>query len=594
MGARQAGEGERSPHENPAIIITLTLLAGQALAQPISYQSYLEQQGQPFSGTATLEFRLFTAASGGTQIGATKTRSNWPIEDGLFQVELDFGSDAFTGAARYLQIRVDGTLLNPRQQVTHAPMALHALSVDLGSIDGDFWRRGGNAGTSQPEDFIGTTDAQPFVIRANNFPIFQMRPATSTEGEGSAPSLIAGYHGNHVPNNIRGATISGGGREDAHNEVTGRFGTIGGGTGNVTGMWGTVAGGSRNSAVGFSSMVGGGSNNTASGDRSVVAGGVTNTASGDRSTVGGGELNCAGARYSWAGGHRAKVRPGTGSGDAGTGCLGIQTNGADGDVGSFVWSDTSVSASFISERPNQFRVRAHGGADFQTGTRGLKSFSDGTGINAAAIQAESLHSAGIALFGLNESTDSTLVITNRGSGPLLRAFRSGGFELMQLDNNGNLLIAGTLTQGSDRANKQDLKPIDLQAVLDQLAKLEISSWRYLHSDPTSRHIGPMAQDFHAAFGYGVSDDSISSIDAQGIAFAAIQALNERFGETRLAVDQQLGRLEQENLELRAEVAALNEQSDQVRELINRNAELEARLATLESLLLESRSMAAGR
>ncbi|MCC5866250.1 MAG: tail fiber domain-containing protein [Wenzhouxiangella sp.] len=221
------------------------------------------------------------------------------------------------------------------------------------------------------------------------------------------------------------------------------------------------------------------------------------------------------------------------------------------------------------------------------------SFSNSSGTSAAAVQAESLHPAGIALVGRNDSTDATMVLNNRGSGPLIRAF-SHGTELMRLENNGNLWIAGTLSQGSDRANKQDLESVDVQAVLDQLADLEISSWRYLRGDPESRHIGPMAQDFHAAFGYGVSDDSISSIDAQGIAFAAIQALHARFDEMRLAVDRQMQSLQQENVELRAEVTALKVvQADDLLELAGRNAELEARLAALESLLLADRALADG-
>ncbi|TVR99351.1 MAG: hypothetical protein EA418_00175, partial [Wenzhouxiangellaceae bacterium] len=89
-------------------------------------------------------------------------------------------------------------------------------------------------------------------------------------------------------------------------------------------------------------------------------------------------------------------------------------------------------------------------------------------------------------------------------------------------------------------------------------------------------------------------DSISSIDAQGIAFAAIQALHARFDEMRLAVDQQMQSLQQENVELRAEVTALKVvQADDLLELAGRNAELEARLAALESLLLADRALADG-
>ncbi|TVQ32138.1 MAG: hypothetical protein EA370_12585 [Wenzhouxiangella sp.] len=542
------------------VIFTAIVLAGPVMAQPISYQGYLEQQGQPFSDTVDLEFRLFNVPEVGGQIGPTLFRPDWSVTDGLFQVELDFGSRAFSSDfgifSRYLEIRVDGTLLSPRQRVTHAPWALYALDVEPTSLDGRFWRRWGNAGTS-PEDFIGTTDEQPFVIRVANRSALRIQPSNINYG----PSIIAGHRANSVASGVDGATISGGGESAGPNHVTDSLGAIGGGSRNHAHSWAVVAGGRRN------------------------------TASGRASFVGGGERNCAGGRYSWAGGHRAKVRPGTESGGEGIGCGGVAVVGALGDLGSFVWAD-STNADFISERANQFRVRANGGADFQTGAYGLKSFSDSSGTSAAAVQAESLHPAGIALVGRNDSTDATMVLNNRGSGRLIRAF-SHGAELMRLENNGNLWIAGTLSQGSDRANKQDLESVDVQAVLDQLADLEISSWRYLRGDPESRHIGPMAQDFHAAFGYGVSDDSISSIDAQGIAFAAIQALNERLHDARLSLGQQLGALEEENVALRAEVAVLKAQSSQMRELADRNAELEARLAALEGLLLDNRAVAKG-
>jgi hypothetical protein len=56
--------------------------------------------------------------------------------------------------------------------------------------------------------------------------------------------------------------------------------------------------------------------------------------------------------------------------------------------------------------------------------------------------------------------------------------------------------------------------------------LEISSWSYLWDHSEVRHIGPMAQDFYAAFGLGVDDRHIHPADGNGVALAAIQALHE--------------------------------------------------------------------
>jgi trimeric autotransporter adhesin len=69
-------------------------------------------------------------------------------------------------------------------------------------------------------------------------------------------------------------------------------------------------------------------------------------------------------------------------------------------------------------------------------------------------------------------------------------------------------------------------PVDPQFVLAQVAALPISTWNYLAETPATRHMGPMARDFHAAFGLGDSDRHISTVDADGVALAAIQGLYE--------------------------------------------------------------------
>jgi hypothetical protein len=106
-------------------------LCGQAWAQgvEVTYQGQLKQSGTPFRGMVDMEFRLFNELIGGTQIGATVVRTDVSVEDGLFQTLLDFTIFDFEGfEPRYLEIRVDGETLGPRQQVTAAPVAAYALS----------------------------------------------------------------------------------------------------------------------------------------------------------------------------------------------------------------------------------------------------------------------------------------------------------------------------------------------------------------------------------------------------------------------------------------------------------------------------------
>jgi hypothetical protein len=80
---------------------------------------------------------------------------------------------------------------------------------------------------------------------------------------------------------------------------------------------------------------------------------------------------------------------------------------------------------------------------------------------------------------------------------------------------------------SDRKLKENLAPVDPQAVLEQVGELPLSTWNYISQEDEIRHIGPMAQDFYAAFGVGENDTTITAIDGDGVSLAAIQALYER-------------------------------------------------------------------
>jgi hypothetical protein len=95
-----------------------------------TYQGYLEDGAVPAEGSFDLQFLLFDDAVVGTQVGVTVTVNDLPIFDGFFNVELDFGTSAFGGGARWLEIGVRPgasvgayTTLSPRQELTPAPYA---------------------------------------------------------------------------------------------------------------------------------------------------------------------------------------------------------------------------------------------------------------------------------------------------------------------------------------------------------------------------------------------------------------------------------------------------------------------------------------
>ena len=352
-------------------------------------------------------------------------------------------------------------------------------------------------------------NGQPLDLRVNNARGLRIDPAS--DGTNQSPNVIGGIADNTVTPGVYAATIAGGGRETpgfagTANRVTDNFGSIGGGAHNQAGddagnaddhHYATVGGGQSNFATGDRSTIGGGAVNLASATNSTVAGGIVNTATGiNSSTVGGGAGNDAGGQFAviaggsdnTANGTDATV-PGGSSNSAGNDyTLAAGRRAIAAHSGSFVWADTS-NFDFFSTATNQFSVRATGGTRFVSGV-------DGSGVP----------NAGVTL-----------------------APGSGSWASL-----------------SDRHAKRGVERISPNSVLRKLARVPISMWSYRAQDDSIRHIGPMAQDFYRAFGVGESRRRIDSVDADGVALAAIQGLARKLRvehARRLAQEQRLDRLE---------------------------------------------------
>jgi hypothetical protein len=115
----------------------------------------------------------------------------------------------------------------------------------------------------------------------------------------------------------------------------------------------------------------------------------------------------------------------------------------------------------------------------------------------------------------------------------------GAGQSFALTPAGNLTIAGTLTQSSDREAKEAVAALDPADVLERVAALPLARWSY--RGDTARHVGPMAQDFAAAFGLGSGDTHVAVSDLAGVGLVAAQALHARAGALAAEVE----RLEQE-------------------------------------------------
>ena len=112
---------------------------------------------------------------------------------------------------------------------------------------------------------------------------------------------------------------------------------------------------------------------------------------------------------------------------------------------------------------------------------------------------------------------------------------------------------------SDRNVKEAFETTDPLLILQRLSELPIQTWNYKWNDAAIRHIGPMAQDFAAAFAVGEDDKHICPVDAQGVALAAIQGLyrivREKEAQTA-SLQAQLQCQQTENQTLHARVEAL--------------------------------------
>jgi len=102
--------------------------------------------------------------------------------------------------------------------------------------------------------------------------------------------------------------------------------------------------------------------------------------------------------------------------------------------------------------------------------------------------------------------------------------------------------ATVFTPTSDRNAKENFSSIDNKSVLEKVAALPITRWNFKEL-PGAEHIGPMAQDFYAAFGVGPDDKHIATVDADGVAFAAIQGLHEIVKEKDAEIQELKTRLE---------------------------------------------------
>ena len=416
------------------------------------------------------------------------------------------------------------------------------------------WLLSGNTGTTPGTHFLGTTDNQALEIKVNNLRAIRIADNGDSIDDGvvsdQSPSIVAGAPGNLIGPNTVGATIGGGGANNWEGLTRTHwafsdYATVAGGLRNrisSNSLCATVSGGYLNSIAtnsAYSTISGGYFNDVFAGSWfSTIGGGVQNQINPNAyyATVPGGYLNTA-TNFAFAAGRQAKAR----------------------HTGAFVWADSQAS-DFSSASSNQFLIRAGGGVGITRTNHGFWAASNlvnlAVGVstngrlNGISFREFDNNALGMSLGydGSGDGVNNRLVIYDINALPRF-SFESGGnLGLGVLDpanpvhhfSGAILTAAGVWQNASDVNRKTDFVPVNPLEVLAKLLALPLSSWRYTNEVAEVRHIGPTAQDFRAAFGFGSDATTIGPVDADGVALAAIQGLNQK--------------LEAENAALRRELA----------------------------------------
>ena len=572
--------------ETLVLLICCTLGASGAPSDPsFTYQGRLTESGHPANGLYEMSFTLFDAPTNGNQVGDTVNLTSLPVSNGLFAAQLDFRSGVFDGTARWLEIMVNlsgsnalPVTLSPRQALAPTPYALHAVNagglISFEDMPLEIKVNGQRALRLESTSSIDTVN----VIggSARNFVTVDVVGATIAGGGGinnnsvrASYASIGGGHGNNIGTNSWQSTIAGGRANDVGSNSYSS--TIGGGelnwisTGSphsvvAGGYYGRIANGSGASAIG------GGFQNTIASYSGTIAGGFYNTIGTNSlyGTISGGEDNhlasnarnssIAGGRRNdigmnsqisaIGGGEDNNIEPGSyASSIAGGSYNDIGSNSAFAVIGGGNNNDirgnsasSCISGGTVNGIGANSSYSAIGGgfgntvgenSSYATIPGGNNNFAT-NGAFAAGTGAKAQHSGA---FVWSDSSLGNVVSTNVNSVTMRAA---GGYRFFSSSN----LAAGVFlasggggwTAISDRDTKQNFAAVNVREILDKVAALPLSTWNYKSQESSIRHIGPTAQDFKAAFGVGETDLGITTIDADGVALAAIQGLNRKVEE----------------------------------------------------------------
>ncbi len=569
------------------LFLLAALPAVLAQGTAVTYQGQLQFNGVPATGVYDLQFSLFNASSSGAQQGPTLTVNDLGVTNGLFATALDFGN-TFPGADRYLQIAVRPgasvgaySTLSPRQPLTPAPYSIYATSA--GGITGTL------PAAQLPTNAALLDRAQTFTARQTfqARSTFNDRVGIGTNNPQQALHVAGAYlrvDGAGGEQVFLGGDGAGGDVEiGSSNPGVGAVALYNAASGNRMSLFaqngffnGVISGdGSGLTALAAGQLTGTVPDSRLSANVALRASGnlfTGNQSFADRLFFGtqtrqmlnlwsdeyaiGVQSDTAYFRtageFSWyRGGTHQDDRGNPGLGGTslmrldGSGNLmprgwlgiGTSTPGTHLDVvaGQALGRFTSTNALFGS-------VLIFNNKSANSDYLGAINFET-NGLTVGQIGYLANHRLVFGAGGSERMSLQAGLLTINGTGNERAFIGGGGNEVVIGSANagvntirfGNLTefpvrpmdcFARTFNPTSDRNAKQDFRSVETLAILRKVIDMPISEWAY-KGDAATRHLGPVAQDFQEAFGLGGSDKSIATVDADGVALAAIQGLNRK-------------------------------------------------------------------
>ncbi len=605
-----------------AVLCTVagSTLAQGPLTSEVSYQGRLTDGGLTPTGVYDLQFRLFDDPAGGSQVGNTAFEDNVQVTGGLFTASPDFGPEAF-GQSKQLWVQVEVrpgasagafTAMLPRQRMLSAPVASGLrvpFAMNVASAQTPFTLN--NAANGRTME-VTNTDASSLyhVLKTESSGVTYAQGAYNLASGGALYAFSAGFQPTFRVDNS--ATIGDAGiavglwgdtiglqieglatdatkpgievllPSTADSLIGGKFSLTGNAGTGATALRGEILGdlaSANSTAVEAINTRGYGVAATSVSGWAIKAETTRGSYAirGDNaggSIAVGGVLTSASTLINQAGVLGWQFAPA----GSGYGVWGYAQSPTAVAVRSERQATTGTSASLYATNPS-VDANAVGVHSVMTATTG--------GSLAAAVHGESKSTSlfGVGVWGSHAGTGYGVYGTAASGGYGLIGvcgvdgnnngwsgfFSSRVYVGTQLGigvvrpafpiehNSGARLTAGGVwTNASDRNLKENIAPVDPSDVLARVVSMPVAAWNYKVEGKEVQHIGPMAQDFKIAFGLGDSDKVIATVDADGVALAAIQGLNKK--------------LEAKDVEmaaLRARLAALEEK---LARLIDRQTE----------------------